>query len=143
MSHKLLSSWKFHILPHDTSGTSTEKQVPSNYSCSGCPKKVNDHMKRRIIREATKAHCTPFSEIGNQMVPKMRKGMVRNVLAEAGYHRQVAKKVPYLMKCHKAAQRYWVKLYRWYDNDQWGKVIWSDECYIHLADNRGQVYVTR
>jgi transposase len=107
----------------------------SNYSRSGRPKKVNDHMKRRIIREATKARRTPFSEIGNQMVPKVSEGTVQNVLAEAGYHRRVAKKVPYLTKRHKAARRYWVKLYRRYDNDQWGKVIWSDECYIHLGDN--------
>ena len=61
--------------------------------------------------------------------------MVQNVLAEAGYHRRVVKKVPYLTKRHKAARRYWVKLYRQYDNDRWEKVIWSDECYIHLGDN--------
>jgi hypothetical protein len=38
---------------------------------------------------------------------------------------------------------YWVKLYRKWKDEQWGKVIWSDECYIYLGDDRGRIYVTR
>lgn len=37
----------------------------------------------------------------------------------------------------------WVHLYKAFTNRNWGKVIWSDECYIYLGDGCGKVYVTR
>ncbi|CAK5282571.1 unnamed protein product [Mycena citricolor] len=26
---------------------------------------------------------------------------------------------------------------------EWSKVVWSDECYVHLSDNKGRIWVTR
>lgn len=115
----------------------------SNLPRSGRRTIVTDRMKRFIVREATKARRKPFAEIGNLMDPKVSEGTVRNVLADAGYHRRVAKKVPWLTSHHRSARRHWVKLYKKYGRDRWGQVIWSDESYIHLGDNRGRIFVTR
>ena len=37
----------------------------------------------------------------------------------------------------------WARLYKAFTNRNWGKVIWSDVCYIYLGDDRRNVYVTR
>ena len=36
----------------------------------------------------------------------------------------------------------WARLYKAFTNCNWGKVIWSDECYIYLGDDHGKVYMT-
>jgi hypothetical protein len=37
----------------------------------------------------------------------------------------------------------WARLYHKYSLQQWARVIWSDEAYIYLGDDRGRVFVTR
>lgn len=68
---------------------------------------------------------------------------VRNVLKAKGYHRRVARKVPYLTKKHKQARMSWAHMYGGFTRRNWDRVIWSDECYIYLGDDWGRVYVTR
>ena len=58
----------------------------SNPRRSGCPKKATKQTKQQIIWNAVKECCVPFSEIRNQVEPKVSDGMVWKVLAEAGYH---------------------------------------------------------
>lgn len=100
---------------------------------SGRPKVVTDRLKRQIINAAKKSRRQPFQEIAN----------IRNVLAEEGYHRRVARKVPYLTKVQKTKRVQWARLYKDYTSRNWEDVIWSDECYVYLGDDRGRVYVTR
>lgn len=114
-----------------------------NLPCSGRPKKVTDHTKRQIVRAATKERRKPFIEIGNQVEPRVSEATVRNVLGEEGYHRRVARKVPYLTKGHKRDRRCWARQYKGFSAADWGKVIWSDECYMYLGDDCGQIYITR
>jgi hypothetical protein len=85
----------------------------------------------------------PFQEIANSLEPKISDATVRNVLSDEGYHQRVARKVPYLRMNHKRDQMHWARKYKPFDDGDWGKVIWSDECYIYLGDNGGRIYVTR
>jgi hypothetical protein len=55
----------------------------------------------------------------------------------------VAKKVPYLTKKQKAARMAWARKFQDFTMEDWSNIIWSDECYIYLGDNHGQIYVTR
>ena len=82
----------------------------------------------------------PFQEIANEMLPKISKSSIQNLLAEEGYHRQAVQKVPYLTKKHKVDHMQWARLYRMFN---WEKEIWSDESYIYLGDDCGKVYVTQ
>jgi DDE superfamily endonuclease len=59
------------------------------------------------------------------------------------YHRRVAKKVPFLTQRHKKARLSWARMYRPFTRQEWSKVIWSDEAYIYLSDDRGRIFVTR
>ena len=74
------------------------------------------------------------------MLPKISKSTVRNLLAEEGYHRWAAQKVPYLTKKHKIDHMRWAQLYKMCN---WDKVIWSNKSYIYLGDDCGKVYVTQ
>ena len=68
--------------------------------------------------------------------------VVRDVAADAGYHRRVVRKVPFLTALQKRKRTAWADEYKDFNAQQWGDIIWSDECYIHLNDKSGQVYVT-
>jgi hypothetical protein len=62
---------------------------------------------------------------------------------DAGYHRHVARKVPFLTTLQKKKRVAWAKEYKSFGAHQWRNLIWSDECYVHLNDHCGHVYVTR
>jgi transposase len=115
----------------------------ANRPRSGQPRKVTDHTVRQMVRIAMKSRRKPFREIGNEVVPNLAETTVRRLLADEGFHRRVARKVPYLTKAHKRHRLGWARLYRRYQEKQWGRVIWSDEAYVYLGDDRGRVYVTR
>jgi transposase len=110
---------------------------------SGRPTKLTDTAKRHIVRTAHKNRRAPFSEIRNLVGLKADEITIRRVLNHAGYHRRVARKVPFLTKLHRHARMAWARLYHKYSLQQWARVIWSDEAYIYLGDDRGRVFVTR
>ena len=114
-----------------------------NQPCSGRPPKLTDADKHYIIRTAQKQHQTPFSEIRNQLGLNVSDTTIRHVLSSAGYHRRVARKVPFLTKLHRHARMSWARLYKAYKRQNWSKVIWSDKAYIYIGDDRGRVFVTR
>ena len=60
-----------------------------------------------------------------------------------GLHQRKAQKVVYLTKTQKRAQKQWALQYKGWKERDWGTVIWSDECYVYLGDDRGTVWVTR
>lgn len=114
-----------------------------NLPRSGRPQKLTDADKRQLIRTARKERRTPLAEIGNELGFDVSDTTIRHVLSSAGYHRRVARKVPYLNKRHRAARLAWAKLFRSFSPQNWQKIIWSDESYIYLGEDRGRIYVTR
>lgn len=114
-----------------------------NLPRSGRPSKLTEATKRFIVRTALKTRRAPFREISNQLEGEVCEETVRSVLRERGYHRRVARKVPYLTRSHKQARMSWARMYAKYKKRDWGRVMWSDECYVYLGDDRGRIYVTR
>lgn len=114
-----------------------------NLPRSGRPTEVSERTKRLVLRTAITHRRKAFREIANEMLPKISESTVRNILAAEGYHRRAARKVPYLTKRHKIDRMRWAQLYKAFTNVDWAKVIWSDECYVYIGDDRGRIYVTR
>ncbi|GLB45817.1 putative DDE superfamily endonuclease [Lyophyllum shimeji] len=110
---------------------------------TGRPKKLSEGDKRLLIRTARKERRVPFRELANSLQLQVSASTVRRTFAEAGYHRRVARKRPYLRKDQRKARMYWVKLYRPLGITGWALVSFSDECYIYLDDHRGRVWITR
>ena len=110
---------------------------------SGRPTKLTDRDRRAIVRNARKNRRISFRELRNQATADISTTTIRRVLADKGYHRRVARKVPYLTKMQKRARLAWARQNKDMELQDWRRVIFSDECYIHLGDKRGRVYVTR
>ena len=49
----------------------------------------------------------------------------------------------YLTEKHKQKRLEWAKKYRKWTAEEWSKVIWSDEVYVYIGDDKGTVWVTR
>jgi transposase len=84
-----------------------------------------------------------YGELCNQATAEISTSTIRHVLADGGYHRRVARKVPYLTKMQKQARLAWARRNKDMEFKDWQRVIFSDECYVYLRDKQGHIYVTR
>ena len=100
-------------------------------------------MSRNIIYEVKKSCRKPLAEDGQAMIPSVSASSVQRTIASVGLHQRKAQKVVYLTKTQKRAQKQWALQYKGWKERDWGTVIWSDECYVYLGDDRGTVWVTR
>ena len=115
----------------------------SNKPRPGHPQKLNDYDKRQILRTALKQRRAPFQVVTNQISAHVSISTIRNVLAQHGYHRRVARRVPYLTHMHRCARLNWARINKPFTRQNYLRVIFSDECYVYLGDNHGCVYVTQ
>lgn len=115
----------------------------SNRPSSGRPPVFKKAARRLIIRTAKKSRRTPFHELANQCTFDVSTSTIRNILADAGLHRRLAKRIPVLQHSHATSRLYWAQKYAEWSMAEWGQVIFSDECYVHLGETHGRIYVTR
>ena len=114
-----------------------------NLPRSGRPHKLTPRGKRLLISEAVKHRQLSLQALGKSVTPQVSGNTARRILADAGYHRRVARHKFYLKKEHKQLRYMWAKKCRHWRLNLWKHVIWSDECYIFIGDTKGTVYVTR
>ena len=114
-----------------------------NLLCSGRPPKLSDCGRQLVVRNCVNERQKPFQQIAHDTMMNISEHTVRDVAADAGYHRRVARKVPFLSALQKRKRIAWANEFRDFGAQEWWNLIWSDECYIHLDDKSGQVYVTR
>jgi len=114
-----------------------------NLPCSGRPLKMAEGDKCLIVQAARKQCYTPFDEITNDLGLDVSEQIVQNVLRQEGYHRHIARKVPFLTQHHRHLHVSWAWLYRLLTPQQWQSVIWSDKCYIYLHDDQRCIFVMR
>lgn len=120
-----------------------ERHTTYNLPRSGRPTKVTPHARRRMLRFIRKNRRLPLHEASKVMSPKISARTLRRVLASEGIHRRRARKAPYLTKEHKSQRLDWAQALSSWNEADFGKVIFSDECYIHVGGTPGTVYVSR
>ena len=76
---------------------------------TGRPRKTNPRLVRNLVRTAKTHRRTPFRELGKLVETPLSESTVRRALDDVGYHRRVAKHVPYLTKDQKKARQAWAK----------------------------------
>jgi len=129
-----------HSLWHKFQATGSTKNRPR----SGRPSTFLQPEKAIIVDYAREHRRKPFREIANEITPTVSEGSIRNILAEDGYHRRVAKTVPYRSDETKRKRLAWAKEQgKKMTGADWHDIAWSDEAYIHLDDKFGRVWVTR
>ena len=109
---------------------------------SGRPPKLTDCAQRLVVWNCVKNHQKPFQQIAKDTNIDISERIIHNTAVAAGYHRRVAQKVPFLTAHQKRKRVAWAEEFKSFDIHQWKNLIWSDECYVHLDDNSGHVYVT-
>ncbi|KAF5367408.1 hypothetical protein D9758_003630 [Tetrapyrgos nigripes] len=92
-----------------------------------------------MLRLALKDRKVPFREIGNLMEPGLSASTVGKHLTDENYHRSVARTVPFLKPDQRRKRLAWARNHH---NQDWEKVIWSDECYVYIGDTKWWVWVT-
>ena len=112
----------------------------SNRPRSGRPPKVDERTRRCMVLTACRHQKMTYAKIGNSIPMKVSRSTVRRHLACEGYHRWVAQRVPFLNTVQRRKRLMWAWRFRWF---KWWRVIWSDECYIHLDDMPERIYITR
>jgi hypothetical protein len=108
----------------------------------GCPPKFTNRIKQVVICDAKSNSCKPLDQIGNLMEPCISASAVRKILDEVGMHWRKACKVIYLKQTQKRSQVHWAKYHKDWGSDDWEWVIWSDECYVYIGDDKGAVWIT-
>jgi transposase len=120
-----------------------ETGTTHNRPRSGRPSKVTPRLKRSIIRSALHNRRKPLNDLAQMAPDKIGTTTVRSILAEQGYHRRVARRVPFITQKQKKQRMQWARKYAQFTSRDWRKPIWSDECYVYLGDKAGRIYVTR
>jgi hypothetical protein len=77
------------------------------------------------------------------MEPRISASAIWKILNEVGMHRRKAHKVVYLKQTQKRSRVRWAKDHKDWGSDDWERVIWSDECYVYIGDDKGTVWITR
>jgi transposase len=129
------TAWKFWKKYRDT-GTVAHRPR------SGRPPTVTPHLEQQIVRKAQANRRKPFTDVSNEVEPPVSRYTIAKVLDSHGLHRQVARKVPYLTRAQRKVRAAWARDRKKMADDEWEKVMWSDECYVILGEKKGRVYVT-
>ena len=117
-------------------GTTHNQQKP------GRPALIDDRGRYTLVKEARKNRRKPFRELGLENKPQLSTSTVRRELDKANIHRCVAKVVPNLTDRQRLTRRVWARHLKLFKKAHWRRVVWSDESYIHLCENRGSIYVS-
>ncbi|PPQ72084.1 hypothetical protein CVT25_013905 [Psilocybe cyanescens] len=140
------AGWKENVPPRTAQRICTrfkETGSTARKKGSGPPTKLTEYDRREIVRTARKKRQLALGQIRNEVTADISISTVRCVLKDERYHRRVARKVPYLTKKHKQACLAWAKRNKAIDHEGWGRMIFSDECYVYLGNKQGRIYVTR
>ena len=110
---------------------------------SNPPTKLTDYDKREIVQTTRINRQMALGQLQNQVAANILTSTVWCVFDGKGYYRRVARRVPYLIKKHRQACLAWAKKNKGMSREDWGWIIFSDECYVYLSDKQGHIYVTR
>lgn len=115
---------------------------------SGRPQKLTDREQRNICTQSRRDNFTTAVQIHRSLMGLDGKARcsvrtVRNVLIKNNLNGRVAAQKPYLSQAHKQRRLEWAKAHKHWTNEQWRRVVFSDETSVHLIQRGGKRYVRR
>ena len=106
---------------------------------SGRPAAVTDRQRCQVLHEIHKHRFKSYKAVA-ACVGDLTARQVRHIANQAGYHRRVAMRKPFLTE---AAIK---KRVRWAEENKdrdWSTVLWTDESSIELGERPGRQFVMR
>jgi hypothetical protein len=113
----------------------TRKTLPR----SGRPSVISHRDRRAVLRDVQKHRFKPFKSIA-EGIQTVTTRQVKQIAHEAGYHRRVACRKPFINRKQAGKRRAWAAENQ--DRD-WEEVLWSDEASFELGERPGRRIVTR
>jgi hypothetical protein len=107
------------------------------------PRKTTEDSEDTICEAARADPWMVLDELGRQVQPPITRITVALLLARQGIHRYHARKVPLLTWKHRRDRLAWATYWAGAEEETWKGIIWSDECYICLDDQKGIIWVSR
>jgi hypothetical protein len=107
-----------------------ERGTPKNLDAPGRPQKIDDHTRRRLVRETQNGRRQPLRELRNGVAPGVSVKTVNRVLKEVDIKKWRAKKRALLTAEHAAKRLTWAKVHKDWDKEEWEGVIFSEECSV-------------
>jgi transposase len=106
---------------------------------SGRPHTINDRTRRTVLRNLRSHRFEPYSTIA-ALCPNVNTQQVKKIAHQAGYHRRIARRKPFLSPVTVKKRLAWAIENQSRD---WQTVIWTDESSIPLGGIPITKYVTR
>lgn len=119
--------------------------IETSRTKTGRPKKLSaadDRIISRIIRSGKADNAVQATQTLNKQAGKVvSPSTVRRSLKRQGMKSVVKKKKPMLSALHRRARRAFAEKYKEFTEEDWKRVIWSDESKINRLGSDGQKYI--
>jgi len=107
----------------------------------GYPSKVSERDRRRLLRAAKANRSQPLPELTQSVTPHVSIRTVKRVLAKEGIKKWRAKKRPKLTEDQAASRLHWALHNADWTEEDWKRVIWSDEYSVEKSKDPRTVWV--
>lgn len=117
-----------------------------NRAGQGRKKVTTPQTDRRLVRLALQNRRSTSAEINQSLANAgvtVSNRTVRRRLVDAGLKARIPRKKPFLNAIQRQKRLQWAKDHRDWTNEQWSKVLWSDETRISIFGSDGLRYVRR
>ena len=118
----------------------------ANLPGRGRKRKIDDKLKRRIIRMVTKEPRTTSKEIRGELQGQgtsVSDRTIRHCLSQSGLNGRRPRRTPLLKANHKKARLEFAKMHIDKPQSFWENVLWTDETKLELFGKSHQLYVHR
>jgi transposase len=115
---------------------------------SGRPPKLDErairHIKFTIEPNRRQSLSDVTSLINNSLLsPVSSKTVVRVLHDKMNMHGRIAAKKPFLKAAHKLARLAWAREHREWGEEDWNRIIWTDEASVEIGKDSRRVWVWR
>src|SRR5688572_29993593 len=132
---------------HDTIERYCETGAGSSRPRSGRPPILTDRDKRHIVRIVKSNRQQSARQLQSNFVQSSGTVVsiktIKRALHEAGYHSRVAVRKPLISAKNRRDRLQWCRQHQGWTDEQWKKVIWSDESRFTLFKSDGKTRVWR
>lgn len=132
---------------HDTIERYHETGAGTSRPRSGRPPILTDRDKRHIVRIVRSNRQQSAKQLQNNFVQSSGTvaslATVKRALHEAGYYSRVAARKPLISEKNRRDRLQWCDRHKEWTDEQWKKVIWSDESRFTLFRSDGRIRVWR
>jgi ketohexokinase/beta-glucosidase len=97
------------------------------------PRKTDDETDERLAEATMAAPAQPLRKLNRNVAPQIALRTVRRRLKEKTIWKFRARQKPRLTGRHRSLRLTWALEHVAWEEEQWGKVVWSDECFIELG----------